>query len=288
MINDEGGQSEPEQPPTPADVIVRSGTVPNYSSETEPAEPKAGSASNPIHIRDPDLGDWTARLVYWTRALVAATIVSAAVAALQWWELQKAGAQTDSSIAQLKRQADAIDGQLDEMKSQRLLTVTQLRANLRREHPDLHPIGEGGKPIGIGETLLGWEVNPWWTNTGSTDAINTVSWWKLSVMPFPPAVQGRVNLDCAMPPRPSEKIAPSIVQRENKLIELAQILSTDDAIKASGPNPTEIIELAGHIEYNDVFPGTTLHHFDWCVIAIPHDIQRSDFSFLRSREEVDR
>jgi hypothetical protein len=77
-------------------------------------------------------------------------------------------------------QLRAIQGQLDEMKSQRAFTVAQLRANLRREHPDLHPIGVNGQPIGVGETLGGWEVNPWWTNVGGTDAINVVSWWKLS------------------------------------------------------------------------------------------------------------
>ena len=30
----------------------------------------------------------------------------------------------------------------------------------------MHPVGNNGKYIGIGEALFGWDVNPVWTNVG--------------------------------------------------------------------------------------------------------------------------
>jgi hypothetical protein len=38
-----------------------------------------GSPDNPVHIRDPELGKWTSRLVVWTCALVLTAVVSAAI-----------------------------------------------------------------------------------------------------------------------------------------------------------------------------------------------------------------
>jgi hypothetical protein len=185
-------------------------------------------------------------------------------------------------------QAGVMRGQLDEMKSQRLLTIAQLRANLRRERPIFHPIGDKGQWIGAGEVLSGWEINPGWTNTGSTDAINVLSWWKLTITSrSAPTPNVAINVDCPIPPKPYPKIAPSIVQPGGPLLEQAQILSISDARKASDPDPSEVITLAGHLEYNDIFPGTLPHHFGWCLIALPHDISSSNFSLPRAVEEGD-
>jgi hypothetical protein len=71
-----------------------------------------------------------------------------------------------SQLIVYTNQAGTMRDQLQEMKAQRLLTVVQLRANVRRERPVMHPVGNNGKYIGIGEALFGWDVNPVWTNVG--------------------------------------------------------------------------------------------------------------------------
>ncbi len=109
MENEDASNDKPDHPlGVVPSLRLSSGRVENDLAEATPRTPKKGDAANPIHIRDPDLGDWTSKLVWWTRALVAATVISTVVAGFQWWELQKAGAQTDKTIIQLNRQADAM------------------------------------------------------------------------------------------------------------------------------------------------------------------------------------
>jgi hypothetical protein len=185
-------------------------------------------------------------------------------------------------------QWSVMGGQLSEMKAQRLLTIAQLRANLRRERPTMHPIGDKGQWISPGEIIAGWEINPAWTNAGSTDAINVISWWKLSIIPAPTISGGVTPVDCPVPPKPYLKLAPSVVPPNGPLVEQAQILSLSDAQRASGPNPSKVIEFAGRAEYNDTIPNTSLHYDNWCLIVVPHDLASSNFSFFRALEEVDR
>ena len=122
---DNGQKEEPDgtgEPPAPAPP-TRETHDPSAASAERPA--KVGSAGNPIHIRDPDVGRWTLGLMIWTGGLVGVAIVSAGISYFQWCELQKAGVQTDSTIAALNRQAGATEAQqklmqqqLDEMRDE--------------------------------------------------------------------------------------------------------------------------------------------------------------------------
>ena len=122
---DNGQKEEPDgtgEPPAPAPP-TRETHDPSAASAERPA--KVGSAGNPIHIRDPDVGRWTVGLMIWTGGLVGVAIVSAGISYFQWCELQKAGVQTDSTIAALNRQAGATEAQqklmqqqLDEMRDE--------------------------------------------------------------------------------------------------------------------------------------------------------------------------
>src|SRR5271154_4155800 len=57
-----------------------------------------------------------------------------------------------------------------------------LRGNMRRDGIVPRPFGENGKLIGVGEKLLGWNINPIWTNVGGTDARNFIGWWEIKVV----------------------------------------------------------------------------------------------------------
>ena len=68
-------------------------------------------------------------------------------------------------------------------------------------------------------------------------------------------------------------------------MQISKFLSVDDA-NAVVAN-TKYILMWGHIEYEDIFPDTSLHHYDWCVAVIPNDIARAIFSFPILKNESD-
>jgi hypothetical protein len=77
-------------------------------------------------------------------------------------------------------QLAAMRQQVDEMKNQRLLTMEQIRANMRWEQPDVMPVGSDGNLItGAGQSIFGYTFSPRWLNTGSTTAISFVAWFQI-------------------------------------------------------------------------------------------------------------
>ena len=75
-------------------------------------------------------------------------------------------------------------GQLDEAKNQRLATIAQLRARLRRDAIVMHPINPAGKYIDTpGQQVVAWDVNPVWTNTGPTEARTVTGWFENTFVP---------------------------------------------------------------------------------------------------------
>jgi hypothetical protein len=199
---------------------------------------------------------WTRRVGWFTGALVVVSIVTA-------WIFQ---------------------GQLAEMKAQRLLTMTQIRANIRREIPQMLAYGDGEKLVSVGDTIRGWKVSPTWLNVGGTDAKEFVAWF--DIVPFD-YVPGRTlsASDCPEPKRSSPSAGTLTVHPGLPLSQLAKNLLVEDVIKAQ--NGTGYILMAGHMEYRDIFPGTPLHHDDWCTGVVPNDIPRNVWSMPIIRETTD-
>jgi hypothetical protein len=49
--------------------------------------------------------------------------------------------------------------------------------------------------------------------------------------------------------------------------------------RASGDPITEVLYSLGHAEYRDIFfPSAPAHHYDWCLIIHPTDVQGGVFS----------
>jgi hypothetical protein len=185
-------------------------------------------------------------------------------------------------------QFEIMRGQLEEAKNQRLATIAQLRANLRREQINMHPVNKAGKYAIPGEEMIGWDVNPNWFNAATTDAKSYIAWFEIDVLPMPPIVANTVNVDCPVPLKPALKIASSVFSAGGRKVEVAKRLSIEDVKAAAVEPPSKVIYIAGHAEYTDIFfPETPQHHVDWCVLALPHVYQRNEFSFLIIREDTD-
>lgn len=176
------------------------------------------------------------------------------------------------------RQALILRGQLTEMEAQRLLTVAQLRANLRRDHPDIRPIGPDGQFADSGQQIAGWVVMPRWKNVGPTMAKDYIGWFK--IFPFGGKPSHPLTAqDCPSLARPAEASNPSartVIQPGQPLLQFGQRLSLRAGVRAHDGNG--YILMVGHIQYRDIFPGTPPHYDDWCVVMIPNDINRNIWS----------
>ena len=175
-------------------------------------------------------------------------------------------------------------GQLGEMKAQRLVTTAQMRANLRRERPQLLPIGNGGKLIGVGEKMTDIAVSPNWTNVGSTNAQDYRGWFDLQVHDLQPK-QIVTASDCPPIGEPRALSEGTVVEPGRNILQAAQKFSVQDAIQARDDN--KYILMRGHIQYRDIFPDTPAHHDDWCVVIVPNNLEKMEFSFPIVREKAD-
>jgi hypothetical protein len=207
--------SETEHPKEKSDYP--SPFPPNAENTGGPGSPRQGKiAYHNIEKAKQFCRRWVARptvcIIQWIDrhdgiVTAAATV---AIACLTWSLAQDSSRQAETAKAQFK----VMKGQLDEMKNQRLLTVAQLSANLRRENISMQPIGENGKIIGDGERINGWNVNPVWTNVGSTDARNVSNWFEISIQARPAPVNGNISVDCPKFSAPEKLSREAIVARE--------------------------------------------------------------------------
>lgn len=209
----------------------------------------------------------------------------------RWVELVFGGviaAATICNVYVVSNQWSVMDRQLNEAANQRKVTEAQLRANLRREKPALTPFADGQRiNLKEGDNFIGWHVNPQWTNIGSTDAKEVTSYWDIKVLPLTTETNGKINVECPRPEKPDRRILPSVLARDELLTELSKPLMLEDARMAAGAKPTHIIFIFGHMQYRDIFDDKREHRRDWCLIAMPNDLNSGTFSFLRARDEVD-
>jgi hypothetical protein len=185
-----------------------------------------------------------------------------------------------------KEQDGIMQGQLDEMREQRDFSIAQTRARFRREPIAFQPIDANGLPVTAGGQIMGWAFNPRWFNVGSTAARNFSSW--SSFAPAPLTIKdGRRDWQCPATPKVDFPRSGSIVEKDGTIIE--QVIRVPEKIleRTYGPNPDLAVYIAGRIQYNDIFPDTPLHYFEWCVVATPADLKTGNFSFNRLYERED-
>jgi hypothetical protein len=64
---------------------------------------------------------------------------------------------------------------------------------------------------------------------------------------------------------------------------MASEMSIGQARAASGKNAKIAILLEGYMEYKDIFPGNKYHHYAWCDLVVPNNVEKSEFSFFNKR-----
>jgi len=187
-------------------------------------------------------------------------------------EMQKVYSPIKESADAAKDSAAAVIGQLTEMKNQRLTTITQFRANMRREPLEIHRIGDS------------YAIEPVWTNAGATNAKNVHAWFELQALDVVPLTKVTPN-DCPPLPTPNPLPEPVVVEPGPGFGLAAKNLSMADAIAAK--DEKKHILVFGHIDYLDIFPETPMHFNDWCVALIVNSVNWPIFSPLNLRERVD-
>jgi hypothetical protein len=223
---------------------------------------------------DRALVHWTRKLAYLNAALVAVTFALVVSAFLQFYvmrgQLGEMKAAREGGDITSNKQLSLMAQQIDEMRAQRLLTITQLSAKIRKA-------GDGFivRPVtGVGSGLAGWDVTPKFLNLGQTDAHNVHGWWQIADAK---AETDPKQIKCPDPTGPLEDSEPGSVAPGGGFLMGERRLNLDKVIAAR--NNTINIFLLGHLEYRDVVSETPTHHSDWCVIAFPRDPSRSFFEF---------
>jgi hypothetical protein len=175
-----------------------------------------------------------------------------------------------AQVAEMAKQSATMQGQLDQMKAQLLITKTTISAHIipLPVLPVAHSVHvENG-------IVTGWNINPQFINAGGTDAHDYRAWWDMDVSPGPFPHEGVCPTHSYSDARPPMTIGPGL-----PLTLVAKILSLDEGTRAK--DGKVVIYISGHMEYRDIFPDTPMHYYNWCsTIAVPNDIETNTFSFI--------
>jgi hypothetical protein len=171
-------------------------------------------------------------------------------------------------------------------QDQESLTVAQLQANLRRENPVFHPKKrDGSYIINAGDQIIGWDVNPRWTNIGAVDADSVVTSWKIKIVPMPstPPTKQVIRNECPDVRDPSNTIT-ATVPPGGGIVQVAQFLSVEDAQRAISGK--QLVLLAGYIDYSDQLPKAKTRRHDWCLLLVPIDLAANQFTFFLIQDDI--
>jgi hypothetical protein len=162
--------------------------------------------------------------------------------------------------------------------------ILALRGNLRQETINIQEIRENVQNPGdqTESKLTGWLFNPRWTNVGGTDIRRLINWWVLTVVhrASPLTVPEQLSQPCPPIIKTDGPITSVVLPPGGGETQTAQKLSIEDARLATGESSSVSIYAVGHAEYDDIFPDTPRHHFDWCILVYPNNPEKSLFSPL--------
>jgi hypothetical protein len=131
-------------------------------------------------------------------------------------------------------------------------------------------------------------VNPQFKNVGGTDARGFTGWFDLEVVHLnrPMTADERIRLPCPpySPPTLHSDTGGVITPGTYGKL-LAKKLTFQQAYDASQPTAEYVIFFYGLAKYTDIFGGP--HHYQWCDLEFPNDIQKSQFSHFDRGRSVD-
>jgi hypothetical protein len=197
--------------------------------------------------------------------IAIAGILTFGAAILQWLALSSTDVATrDLATAALRqstaadKQVTAMQGQLDEMKKQSALTISQLRPKLSLK------IGGPKVPMKLGDKE-GWVLTPTWQNRGGSEGIDFWGWDNARLFtPDAPADFDFMNL--GHDPGPVSK---TTIDTTEPRLQLSKVISRDE-IQSVMDRKSNFV-LWGYIEYRESLPGKQSHHVHWCYGVVPTD-----------------
>jgi hypothetical protein len=152
----------------------------------------------------------------------------------------------------------ALQGQLNELKRQSELTISQLRPKLTLT------IGGPNHPMKV-EDKEGWMMTPIWENHGGSEGINFWGWDAGRLFtPDAPKDFDFINLGHDTGP-----ISKTPIGLNDPRFQLSKFISRDDVQSVVDRKATYV--LWGYVEYQESLPGNRAHHIHWCYGTVPVD-----------------
>jgi hypothetical protein len=181
-----------------------------------------------------------------------------------------------------------MQGQIDEMRHQREMTAAQLRANVNLVEVQVLPVNKNGNSVQPGEPIAYYAVTPIWKNLGATNAIGHRAWFGLPVstknLPVNVAEANPDNCPKIPKPHTPRHFTGDVVGSGMWSAHPAKYIAPEIAEKAR--QGKALIWFVGHDEYRDAFPGTPVHHGDWCNVFFPSDLAHGGWPMFRIRDSA--
>jgi hypothetical protein len=253
MVSDQGGTGNEGNAKQPSPAITEG----DAATHRQIAESQSS-------ISEKALVDRITRSDRWMIGLTAAIAFSGVLSAVIFWrqlnamngqldEMKSSGLQTAETIKALNSQAETMHGQLAEMQKQSAMTQNLIAAKLGLSFGKTPQIEKNKR------TISAMGITPQWRNVGSTDAIHVRNWEKMKAFTEEaPAdfdfLTGKPNSELTI--TPGNEILQGTIYIDIKLL---------NAVTAG----KEMIVFWGYTEYQDIFPDTKTHHVHWCVRVVP-------------------
>jgi hypothetical protein len=151
-------------------------------------------------------------------------------------EMQAGSSDTKNLVSAALKQADAAKRQAD-----------ALRGNVRADLIQFQPVFKPDKSPGQEPQVLGWYLNPGWTNVGGTDVRNFVGWWRLDYfdLSVPSPIDAIFNLSCPDLDTPIRRQNPLVLSPGSSDMQGAAFLPIEKAQEASGQTPSRGYNASG-------------------------------------------
>jgi hypothetical protein len=152
----------------------------------------------------------------------------------------------------MQGQLGAMQGQLDEMRAQRLMNISQTRADLVRDIV-AHAVKEGRILAVPGDNIIEYAFSSLWTNTGATAALAWRGWFDLQAFDIGKKPRMLTASDCPALATPNPLPPEIVIVRTGRTTQLAKLISFSDLAATLGANATKFVLMWGHMQYQDIF-----------------------------------
>jgi len=172
-----------------------------------------------------------------------------------------------------------------------LIQASVVRANLSLDI-NVHPFNKDNIDIETSSSkdIAFWTLTAVFKNVGGTDARDAKGAARIDMV----SIDKPISLD-TIPTIPCPNDAPTfdnntistIVTPGSSYSLMSSVMTINQARAASGQNARIAILFEGYIEYKDIFPGNQYHHYMWCDLLCPNNVEKSEFSFINKRRFAD-